>query len=128
MLLKDTILIIAINSEQFFLWWKEDYFLSCWYFTIQNGKNVYNEGQIKVHLVSRERNQIYIMEECLRHFGRHKIRIVQYWWTTFKGNKNKRTEEGTFEVCLWVSNDRVLFQQKRLLGHTFLLWPAVHLS
>ena len=69
MLLKDTILTLAINSEQFFfLWWKEDYhyFLSYWYFTIQNGKNVYNEGQIKVHLVSRERNQIHIMEECLR--------------------------------------------------------------
>lgn len=61
-------------------------------------------------------------------FGRHKIRIEQYWWTTFKGNKNKRTEGSTFEVCLWVSNDRVFFQQKRLLGHTFLLWPAVHLS
>lgn len=44
-----------------------------------------------------------------------------------KGNKNKSTKEGAFDVYLKISDDQVLLHHKRLWD-TFLLRPAVLLS
>ena len=129
MLLKDTVLTLAINSEQFFFYDERKTIIISSAIDISLSKMVkmyiqWGTDKSTPGFKGKEPNT-YHGRMFETDFGRH--RIQQYWWTTCKGNKNKRTE-GTLEVCLWVSNDRVLFQQKRLLGHTFLLWPAVHLS